>query len=76
MALREASLRGHSASVAALLAGGVDPNGTDMYGVPPLIYAAARGQGDIVRILLDNGAEPSVVSPQRKKIRGTRVEQL
>lgn len=62
-ALAEAAARGDAAGVAALVKGGVDPNGTGRDGIRPLVWAMqARSEGGM-RALLAAGADPNVVEP-------------
>ena len=48
--------RGDVDALAAWLADGADPNRRDAEGWTPLLWAAARGRSDMVRLLLDRGA--------------------
>ena len=43
----------------AFLAKGADPNATDKGGGPALIWAVARGQADVVRILIEAAVDVS-----------------
>ncbi|CAM9266553.1 unnamed protein product, partial [Hapterophycus canaliculatus] len=62
--LQDAIQANHASAVRSLLEGGADKNarirgnhrGTDNYGETPLIFAAARGNPEIVRLLCDAGA--------------------
>ena len=56
-ALREAARAGDLARVTELLDAGVDPNGGNRYGSTALFFAADRGHADIVRLLLERGAD-------------------
>ena len=49
-----------SACAELLLARGADPNLCDAWGCTALHYAARRGYADIVRILLEHGADPNL----------------
>ncbi len=51
---------GHGDFLESLLARGLDPNARDMYGASPLMYAASEGQSDVVRLLLESGADPNL----------------
>ncbi|HXO42854.1 MAG TPA: PQQ-binding-like beta-propeller repeat protein [Thermoanaerobaculia bacterium] len=52
-----AARQGDAAKVAALLAGGVDPNAAFREGGTALIFAAQRGHEQVVRVLLEHGAD-------------------
>jgi ankyrin repeat protein len=54
------------ARVRALIRQGIDVNELDANGDPPLIQAAYRGHTEIVRLLLEAGADVSVVDPEMK----------
>lgn len=62
--MREAgkSRRGNLGIVRMLLAGGADPNAKG--GWPPLVVAAGQGDDDLIRFLLENGADIDVKSSQ------------
>ncbi len=47
-----------SATLLAALAAGADPNAVDDFGTPYLSCFAGEGQAELVRILLDHGANP------------------
>jgi len=62
-ALTAAARLGNTAKVRALLAKGVNVNARDSYGMTALIYAAGatgRGDAEIVKMLLNAGAEVNV----------------
>jgi ankyrin repeat protein len=59
--LLEASSKGHTGAVTALLAAGADVNAADVFGATPLIAASREGKLDVVLLLLAAGAE--VLSP-------------
>ncbi|ELR18058.1 ankyrin 2,3/unc44, putative [Acanthamoeba castellanii str. Neff] len=58
-ALYAAVLRGDERAAEALLAKGAMPENGGCRGVPPLFSAAARGNADLVRLLLKHGADPN-----------------
>ena len=60
-ALFEAARAGDRARVAQLLDAGVDVNAKARYDVTALTFAAGRGHLDVVRLLVDRGADMSVV---------------
>lgn len=55
--LIEAVKRGDHAAVEAIVAGGVDLNEQDENGWTPLNWAAGRGDVEVLRLLLDKGAD-------------------
>lgn len=55
-----AAARGDRARVAEQIAQGVGPNTPDATGRPPLMAAVAAGHAEIVRTLLEAGADPSI----------------
>lgn len=57
IALLEASIKGDTAEVKALLGKGVSPNTKDSDGRTPLTEAAYRGATEIARMLIDHGAD-------------------
>lgn len=56
---RAVALEQHS-MVEALLQAGADVNGVGREGSPPLIGASVSGQAEMVRLLLDHGANPEI----------------
>ena len=60
-ALLDAARTGDRAKVVALLDSGVSANTTNKYGVSALGFAAERGHFDIVRLLVERGADVNVV---------------
>ena len=58
--LSAAARKGDAATVKRLLDEGVDPNTKYRYGVTPLFYACDHGHLDVVKVLLDHGAEVNV----------------
>jgi uncharacterized protein len=52
-----ASQQGQAKAIAALLKAGADPKATTPSGTTPLMAAAASGDVDAVRVLLDNGVD-------------------
>ena len=61
-----AACKGHSAVLACLLDRGVHPGATTLDGWSLLHEAAVGGQVDAVRLLLQRGADPEVLDPQRR----------
>lgn len=61
-ALLAAATRGDGARLAALIAGGADPNARGGDGRPALLLAAASGQTGAVRALLRGGASPDAAT--------------
>jgi hypothetical protein len=59
-ALWRAAQEGDAAGVRRLLADGVDPDAPARYGVTALGFAAGKGHEEVVRLLLDAGADPAV----------------
>ena len=79
--LQDAARKGDAAAVNALLDGGLDVNTKFRYGVTALFFACDAGQLEVVKVLLDRGADLTVtdtfygmtplamaVSPPRKKL--------
>ena len=60
-ALLDAARTGDRARVVALLDSGVSVNTANKYGVSALGFAAERGHFDIVRLLVERGADVNVV---------------
>jgi hypothetical protein len=60
-ALFRAVINGHLQEVRQLLDAGLDINARSRHGYTPLMIAAARGHGEIVDLLLANGAELTMV---------------
>ena len=58
--LLTAARKGDLAQVKALLDKGVDVNSKSSYGQTPLFFACDRGHTEIVRLLLERGANPNV----------------
>lgn len=58
--LRDAALAGDAGKVAALLDAGADVDAVSRYGVTALTFAADAGHLDVVRLLLERGADPNV----------------
>jgi ankyrin repeat protein len=58
--LQHAAVTGDAAEVARLLrSGSANPNTRDLSGWTPLHYACLGGHRDVVRLLLDEGADPT-----------------
>ena len=57
--LRQAAVRGDSAAVKALLDAGTPINAANSYGATALTFACDRGNLEVVRLLLDRGADAS-----------------
>ena len=58
--LFQAAAEGDLARVRALLDGGIDPDTATRYGATALTFASDKGHTDIVRLLLERGADPDV----------------
>ena len=58
--LSAAARKGDAATVKKLLDEGVDPNTKYRYGVTPLFYACDHGHLEVVKVLLEHGAEVNV----------------
>jgi ankyrin repeat protein len=57
-AILDAAKAGDVATITQWLAGGANPDQHDEAGWSPLLWAAARGQAELVSILLKGGADP------------------
>ncbi len=62
-ALHSAVAGGHRDIVAALLVGGGDPNARQQGGFTPLMAAEENDDAELVRLLMDHGAEESATAP-------------
>jgi ankyrin repeat protein len=62
-ALHSAVAGGHRDIVAALLVGGADPNARQQGGITPLMAAEENDDTELVRLLMDHGAEESATAP-------------
>lgn len=62
-ALHSAVSSQHRDIVAALLVGGADPNARQQGGFTPLMAAEEHGDDELVRLLIDHGAEESATAP-------------
>jgi len=62
-ALHSAVAGGHRDIVAALLVGGGDPNARQQGGFTPLMAAEQNDDPELVRLLIDHGAEESATAP-------------
>ncbi|HKQ60376.1 MAG TPA: PQQ-binding-like beta-propeller repeat protein [Candidatus Polarisedimenticolaceae bacterium] len=58
-ALREAAARGDLAAVRAQLEAGIPADAADEHGLTALIRAAQKGRSDVVRLLVERGADVS-----------------
>lgn len=73
--LRKAVCNGAKNVVEILLARGVDINCADKFGKTPLHYAAQYGKNSVIKVLLDNGANPKLKDkPKGKLMRGGGVD--
>ena len=79
-ALLEAARTGDRARVAALLDGGADVNAVSRYNVSALGFAAERGHFEIVRLLVERGANVNIAEsfygfrPVDFALRGGRLD--
>ena len=53
----------HAATVAALLRHGADPDRANDRGQTPLAGAVFKGEDEVVRVLVDGGADPAAGTP-------------
>lgn len=60
--LEQATLTGHAETIKSLIAQGNDINTRNTQGMAPLHLAAAKGNIDMIQLLLDSGAEVDVVT--------------
>lgn len=58
--IADAASAGDAASVASLLHGGGDSNTRNINGFTPLICAAREGRAEIIRMLIESGADPNL----------------
>lgn len=58
--LFHAAAEGDVARVKALLDGGMDPDTANRYGATALTFASDKGHTEVIRLLLERGAEPNV----------------
>ena len=58
--LLAAARKSDAAAVKSLLARGADVNAKSPYGATPLFFACDRGSAEVVKILLDAGADPNI----------------
>ncbi|MDD2904076.1 MAG: ankyrin repeat domain-containing protein [Syntrophales bacterium] len=63
---------GDAAAVRLFLAAGMDPNVRDNQGVTPLIAAARSGKTEVVKLLLEQGADLKAQNPERVIKRGKK----
>ncbi|KAG9965140.1 hypothetical protein KCU61_g2031, partial [Aureobasidium melanogenum] len=61
LALQFLSLQSNIEAIVQLLANGAHVDARDCLGTTPLMYAAAAGHSQIVKILLQSGAEPAAI---------------
>jgi ankyrin repeat protein len=65
MAAIAASMKNHRTTSSILIEAGADVNAATQDNATPLIFAAATGNADLVRLMMTAGADPS---PQSKKL--------
>ncbi len=58
-----AAYHGHAEAVRALLARGADADRANDRGQTPLAGAVFKGEDDVIRALLDGGADPAAGTP-------------
>ena len=62
-----AAYHGHAATVAALTARGANADRVNDRGQSPLAGAVFKGEDDVVRVLLDAGADPDAGTPTARE---------
>jgi len=62
-----AAYHGHAATVATLTARGADADRVNDRGQSPLAGAVFKGEDDVVRVLLDAGADPDAGAPTARE---------
>lgn len=72
--LIEAVKKGHPALVHAFLARGADVNATDKSGGPALHWAVGSGKADVVRLLIDLGADVAAMDGHQQTARDLAVK--
>ena len=60
--MKSHSFKGHTETIKSLIAQGKDINARNIRGQTPLHLAAAKGNSDVVQLLLENGAEVDAVA--------------
>lgn len=65
--LGRAALRGSAKKIKAILSSVVNPNVTNKAGRAPLHYAASRGDSDIIKALIDAGADVNIRTQKNQK---------
>ena len=58
-----AAYNGHASTVQMLRSKGADPNSLNDRGQSPLAGAIFKNEEDVVRVLVDNGADPRIGRP-------------